>query len=185
MKSILGIDPGFAALGVARLELCDHDREHCSLLDVFTTKPANKKRNTLAADDNMVRAFLIAEYLEGMITTDTVAIAAEAMSYPRNASAAAKMAICWGIIASVAHRHKLPLIQSSPQEIKKSICDNKSASKEDVQHALELRYDDLPDWPFTMGLREHSADALAAAVVALRHPVILGIRKMIGEGLAA
>ncbi len=189
---ILGIDPGFASLGYAVLNL-DATGPTVATLGVLRTAKTDKKHRVLAADDNVRRcrelalplAQLmlsgavgyvappagVAGFVERMRTTSTLSlVCAEKMSFPRNASAAAKMAMSWGMIVAYLHHHGLPLIQASPQDVKRRVTGSSSASKEEVQKALIKRFGrgllrmlkGIPE-----GQHEHAFDALAAAVACL------------------
>ena len=105
------------------------------------TEKSAKKREVRASDDNLNRARKIHEALRELLTRHKIGvICAETMSFPRNAGAAAKVAMCWGVIASLTQETGIPIVQASPQEIKKVLCGVASASKEDVQAALQERY---------------------------------------------
>jgi len=112
-----------------------------------------------------------------------MAIAAESMSFPRNAGSAAKVAMTWGILSDLCHIYQLPMVQATPQEIKKTLCDNKSATKTDIQNALERLYSDQFS-PFMRstprGQWEHGFDSIGAVVTCLNSDVIRMARGMAG-----
>lgn len=183
---ILGIDPGFASLGFAVLRLEAAGPEVVTL-GVVRTKKSDKKQRVLAADDNIRRCREIARPLDSLMTFGTSGyvpralrdpgddravrlVCAEKMSFPRNASAAAKMAMSWGMIVANLEHYGLPLLQASPQDVKRRVTGSASASKEEVQAALKKRFGRglgrmvkaLPE-----GEHEHAFDALASAVACL------------------
>lgn len=175
MKSIflLGIDPGFANLGYSILELTASWKK-LQVAGVLCTEKSDKKRKVLAADDNVRRARQIAAVLENLVQTNSVSvICAESMSFPRNASAAAKMAMSWGIIASITERLRLPLLQVSPQELKMAVCGKKSATKEEVQASIKRQ---LSVEKFLSGtarsLHEHAYDSVGATLACLDSEVV-------------
>ena len=170
--TVLGIDPGFSSIGyaVARLEA---ESEIFVDVGVFHTTKVDKKRGVRASDDNVLRAREIYTKFEEILTrnnNNVVAITAETMSFPRNSSIAAKMAMCWGVIAAIAERHKLPIVQASPKEIKKVLTGDGGASKEDVAKELMRRYEgQFADFFATAnrGDLEHGFDAAATVVAGL------------------
>lgn len=173
----LGLDPGFASVGFALVEI--HPvRETVVKLGVIHTEKSGAKQNVLAADDNVRRAreLFIALNREGAWVK---VVCAEAMSFPRHAPAAAKMAMGWGVIAALAEMRGWPIVQASPQAIKKSLCGARNASKQDVEHALTVRYGQMP-WAEEVprGQQEHAFDALAAVVCCLDSEVIRLARKL-------
>lgn len=178
---VLGVDPGLANMGWSVVELHSHT-EVLHECGVQRTEPSGKKRKVLASDDNLRRAREMAAELARLFDVYSIsAICAESMSFPRNSSAAAKMAMCWGAVASFAHLHNLSVIQSSPQELKKVVCGSKSASKEDVGQAVRIRFADV-DKLLTLvppGRREHAYDATAAIMAALvNSDVIRALRRV-------
>lgn len=185
---VLGVDPGFASVGYAVVELFPSG-EQVLETRVFRTAKSDAKLNTLAADDTVRRTREIAKDLEQMLERlmncegdrRLVAICAEAMSYPRNAVVAAKMAMTWGVLAANAERRNLALVQASPQQVKKAVCGTGSASKDEVATALVTRYREIPgiaELPRT--LREHAYDALAAVVCCLGSEVVRMARALSG-----
>jgi Holliday junction resolvasome RuvABC endonuclease subunit len=135
----------------------------------------------LSVDDNLRRVREIAALLEAKSEGVDV-ICAESMSYPRNASSAAKVAMCWGVIATVSNRLDVPIIQVCPQDVKKRLCDSKKASKEDIQKAVGVMYPVAAEImsTYSKARREHMADALAVIVASLDSDIFRMVRRNSG-----
>lgn len=172
---VLGVDPGFASLGLAWVRLLPH-AEIVERLAVVTTAPSARKRQVLATDDNVHRLRELWETLRAALSprVGVVACCVEAQSWPRNAGAAVKVAMVWGLLVAATEEANVPLMQVSPMEIKRAVTGDRKASKDDVQNALDLRYPEMPPWP---AHREHCADALGAVVACLGADVIRMARR--------
>ena len=160
--SVIGIDPGFAKIGYA----VAHIRP---LKVVALGTVETKKGEPPVSEDNFKRVRDIYCELAGLCYAHRPAtLCIEAMSYPRNASTAAKMSLCWGALAALSEEWELDVLQATPREIKiAATCDPK-ATKEDVQAALAdfPGYTDLiAEIPKTK--REHPSDALGAILANL------------------
>lgn len=169
MPVVLGLDPGFSRCGYCKFLVDSHQQDDKVLaLGVIKTKKSSKKRKILAADDNLDRAQEIAKKL-WKLSHGVSAICAESMSFPRSSSVAAKMAMCWGIVAAIASRRDIPVLQATPQEIKSKICDVKTASKQDIQDKLTQTYPECPSLAgkTPKGQLEHLYDSLAAVITCL------------------
>lgn len=165
-QRIVGIDPGFASIGYCSLTLGARDTLRVEAFGVFNTKKANAKARALAIEDNVRRTGEIAKWMRGLISKPgTIAICAEAMSFPRNASAAAKMAMTWGVIVTLADELQIPIFQATPQEVKISACNNRKASKEEIQAAMRAKFKQTIELQKAIRAtaHEHCFDALAAA----------------------
>lgn len=174
---VLGVDPGFASLGLAAVELLPVG-DRVLRCWVVRTEQSSKKRTVRASEDNVRRAQELALALEQAVEAfRPCAIAAETMSWPRNAGAAAKVALGWGVLCAVAHRHCLPLLQASPQDVKRAVCGSKTASKDEVIAAVELRWPDVC-LPPQKTLQEHAADACAVVVACLDAPALQMARRL-------
>lgn len=176
---VLGLDPGFASIGFAVVRL--GQTLEVVKVGVIRTKKSDAKRNVRASEDNLERAKEIAEAIQELLREyDFKLVCAETMSYPRNSAAAAKMAMCWGVLAAVSQQHGLPVAQATPQEVKKAVCNKRDASKEDVQKAVTTLFPSigglLDDTPRSMW--EHPHDALAAVVACASSEVFLLARRM-------
>lgn len=174
---VLGIDPGFAALGLAVVELGDVVRvPRCW---VERTEPSAKKRSVRQSEDLVRRCRELAVALERAIAEWHPAVAcAETMSWPRDQKAATRVALAWGVIAAILERHGIPLVQASPQEVKKSLCGRKDASKDDVQVAVEGLVEAVT-WPPQKTLIEHAADAIAVVLTCRDSEVLRMARRLV------
>lgn len=180
---ILGVDPGFANLGYSVCQIDRSGKLTLQALGVIRTTKSSKKTRTLASEDNIRRAREIAHDLMEIVGRwQPKVICAEAMSFPRNSGAAAKVAMAWGIVAAILAKEALPLVQPSPQAVKKAVCGKASASKEEVQRAME-RAHRLPRFlsGIPKGLHEHPIDSLAVIHASLESDVILAIVSSLDE----
>lgn len=186
MTRILALDPGFASLGYAVVELRPIAegpavvRGHTVELGVIRTKAAGKKRRVRAADDNVERCRELSVALGALLTAHRpIAIVAESMSFPRSSSVAAKVAMAWGVIVDRATVLGLPIVQATPQEIKRAVAGDRSASKEDVGKAVLASVVGVHALlqPIPAPVREHPIDALAAFIASLEsEPIRMAIR---------
>jgi len=181
-RYVFGVDPGFAKIGWTIAEITDSGvtpRE----MGLISTKKSDKKLKVLASDDNVRRAREIAVAMNEILARyAVVAVCAEAKSFPRNASAAAKVAICWGVLVQSATTLDLPLIQARPQEIKRSMCGKANVSKKDIQDACDRIFGADVLHPLVKGIAqsdlEHPYDSLAAVVTCSDSEVLRLARKM-------
>jgi len=176
--SLVGLDPGFASLGYVVLVLDPRPRVH--RFGVMQTSPSAKKHKVLSVEDNVRRTMLISRFLRELATCSsrTVALCAEAMSFPRSSSVAAKMALTWGAIASLSEASGIPILQATPQQAKQGVCGIKTATKEEVQSAVAKLYPEIVAMrgDIARGAWEHPHDALAVAHVMLKSDVVQMLR---------
>jgi len=180
---LVGIDTGFASIGVAVVEL-GVSSDHVVSLQVLRTEKSSAKKSILASEDNLRRAREISWELRKILHSDryqVVGICAEAMSFPRNASAAAKVAMTWGVLSALSE--ETPIFQCSPQDLKLRVVGSKTATKEDVQASLIQRFGEgimkLLEAP--AGQHEHAFDALGAVVACGDADQIRMVRKMLAQ----
>jgi crossover junction endodeoxyribonuclease RuvC len=168
---ILGVDPGLASCGWAVLRLTD--QPEVVGMGVIRTMASSKKQHILAVEDNVRRTRQLAEEISKLLAHPTFLVGAEAMSFPRSASSSGKLCLCWGALVGLLQARNLPLVQTSPRDIKRRITGNGSASKEDVEKALRKRFAVtglLTDVP--RGQHNHAFDALGAAVAAMDSDIV-------------
>lgn len=181
---VLGIDPGFASVGYCVMELTPDGESVLETL-VFKTERSDKKRKIRASDDNFRRGQELCAMVVGLLHRhpDVKAVCSEAMSHPRNASVSGQLGSFWGIVELLTYIWKLPMLQASPQEIKKVLTGKKNASKEEVQAALRKRYPgqfDAYDASITRKQDlEHGYDAAGAVVACLDSDVIQMMRGLL------
>jgi hypothetical protein len=48
--------------------------------------------------------------------------------------------MAWGVVAAYVQQRGLPLVQAPPQALKKAVCGDRSASKEDVRAAIDTLF---------------------------------------------
>ena len=148
---IIGLDPGFASLGWAR---CEWDGSKITIVDggVFETKPTDKKRRPRAVDDNMRRVREQARWLTDLLTGTVirnsqwkpdpqrmaafVCVEAFTLGPKGTRHSAAKQGGSTATIGAVCEVLRLPLLQATPQEIKKATCGQLKASKDEVRAEL-------------------------------------------------
>ena len=169
------LDPGFASLGYATLVL--EERARVTTFGVIHTEKSAKKRQILEVDDGLRRARELAAFLRRLVASGrTVALCAESLSISVGWSngVAAKMGIIWGVIASLSEATGIPVIQGSPQDVKKAVCRVKTATKEEVQEAVVRLYPEVEAMRLALprGQWEHSHDAVAMGHLALSSDVI-------------
>lgn len=199
--NVLGLDPGFASFGwvAAEIEIeiqsvqvndpaagpgkglsppRQEDRRIITITPlaggVIRTKKQNKKERVYAADDNLARAREIYWELHRQLDQfQPRAICAESMSFPRSASVAAKMALAWGLIGAESFRRQIPILQVTPQRLKRVLTDRNDASKEEVaSEVLGVLGQHAGIWTGLLsylpkGQHEHMNDALAACMACL------------------
>ena len=169
---VLGLDPGLAKLGWAAVHL-DAEGERIAALGVVKTRKGSGQ-GVLVTDDLHRRGQELARALvEVLDAWPFAAVCAESISYPRSASVAGQIGRAWGVIDAELQRRRLPLISASPQQVKKAATGRVSASKAEVLHALDERFDGAlrrhlrPIRATT--LHEHPTDAVGAVVACLEH----------------
>lgn len=172
MVHVLGIDPGFATIGVARVDVDPHAGDTLMELEVLRTKPSPKKRKVLAMDDNLRRVNEMVDRLKRHVVWADV-LCMESFSPPRHASSAAKIAFMWGSIVTLCRVADVPVLQCSPQHLKKTLTGVRSASKDQVKQAVEKVFgehnvvEELERGSITSSNEEHCYDAAAAIVACL------------------
>ena len=177
---ILGIDPGWASLGWGLLDL-GSPRPRCLGAGVIRTK-VNPKANR--CDDNVERCAVIHDALSKLHKEHRfIIIAAEAQSWTRFAKSDRGVAMAWGVIAATAERFSCPVVQITPQEIKRRVTGASSARKAHVQTAIENMVQDAPGFleALAKSQQNHASDALAVAVASQAHDLVRAVRRYRGN----
>lgn len=178
---IVGIDSGLATFGYCIVRLGEPDV--VENVQVLRTERSAEKRRIRVADDTADRISYLAGELHEVLkrTPDVVALCVEAVALPYGklqTSVVSALGRARGIVDTLAVVHGLPVVEEQPQFLKKLATGTKSASKEDVQTALEARFPELGAlWPPQKTLREHAGDAVAAALAGLQSDVVKAARR--------
>ncbi len=180
--TLLGIDPGLAALGLAVVELEPHGGTRVRRVGVVRTAPSPKRRRLRAADDlgDRLRILAVALHAHFLELTDLVAVCVESKAIPFRGgrmmvkpSAVSALGRVRGLVDAYAVERGLPIIEEAPQTLKLLTAGRKDASKAEVQAALERRFLEVRGmWPTQRTLVEHASDALAAVVAGLESDVV-------------
>jgi Holliday junction resolvasome RuvABC endonuclease subunit len=179
---VCGFDPGFAATGWA---VMTPDLPKPALIDfgvIHTKKAVRKLRRT--DEDNLNRIRQIHYGIENIFKQyqGIVVTGMESLSFPRNASVSAKIAMAWAIAATNCTIKMVNLLLFSPQEVKIGVGLQKTASKEEVENKIvslintERTVSSLTT--INKGDREHIFDAMAIAYLAVIDPSFLSFRRM-------
>ena len=137
----------------------------CGVIQTEKLETGEDVSNTV---DSMRRAAKVHAVLEKVcLDHKPTIVCVEAMSWPRNAASAIKMAMAWGAIAPLIIER--PLIEVSPQEIKKVLTGSRSATKKEVEEAVKKKLTHssasvplLEKKIPKKALREHCWDALGS-----------------------
>lgn len=163
-RNVLGIDPGFADIGCV-LVSADGSR----LLRALHIKTSKSTRKIPVSVDNENRARDIYSSLLPLYEECAI-VCVEAESYPRNASSAAKVAMCRGVVIALAQQFDVSIVQVSPKDLKLRVVGRKSASKKEVEDALRVRMGsqvEIIDNNYPKSKRSHIYDALGAVIACL------------------
>ena len=177
-RRILGLDPALRTLGFAKLWQTSTTLIPVELGLIRTDEidELSASQSNFVAGQDLYASFrdLIVDE-NGIPTVDE--IRAEAMSFPPGAASAAKISICWGVLATLTREHGIPLKQASPQTIRKTLAlpkrsiGEKELGKDDVLRAMEAKFGarTIADLLARAGItkkadKRHPVDALAAAV---------------------
>jgi Holliday junction resolvasome RuvABC endonuclease subunit len=171
---LIGIDGGLAHMGIATM-----DRGEIVSLVVIETEKSEKKREVRGSEDIVRRAREVWDVLDTQMTRARregtgLVVCMETLSLPRNAGASAKIGVALGIVVGCAALRALPIVQASPQEVKKKIAGVRNASKDDVKTAVRRLYPSsslLLD-QMRKGDQEHAADAVAVIHACLDSDVV-------------
>lgn len=163
---IMGIDPGFASLGLAVL-----DGERLLACDVIETKKEHAPRVELrvSVDDSRRLGEFCTRVGDTMDEHRVRAVAIEVFTVVpgKMAGGAIKTAMVYGALYGLARARGCLWLPLVPGDLKRGLCGLKSASKAQIQEAVSER---VPDAAHAIAAiakskREHAADALAAAIV--------------------
>ena len=135
---IIGCDPGLASFGLAVAVL--EERVRVERVEVLRTEASARARRIRKADDNSERARALArELLRVLDGQSVVAICVEAVALPFGRvqhSVVSNLGRVRGLLDALAEVYEVPIIEETPQALKRLITGRGDASKEEVRRAL-------------------------------------------------
>lgn len=186
---VLGVDPGFRSFGWSVLRLRPTGEELVAL-GVIRTAKSDKKLNTRSSSDLHRRGRELATALVAIADEHRpTVICAEAISLVRSASVSAQIGRAWGFLDVLCATRGLPLLEVSPQDLKRKVTGDASATKADVQRVLDERFRGriaaLLASIRAKGEHEHPVDAVGAVIACLDAESMLMARRMSDPAFAA
>ncbi len=153
MKRILGIDPGFRTTGLGVIE---SDGHHSLYIVSGVVKVEN-----LSLSQRLRKIHEAVREVIDEFTPDLVAI--EKVFVHKNVDSALKLGQARGAAICAAAAYGIDVCEYSPREIKKAAVGAGGASKEQVQHMVQMIL------ALGEGLSEDASDALAVAICHAHH----------------
>lgn len=168
---ILGVDPGFANIGVMAIKLTKN-RRSVKRAEFIGTKPAGKKRKIRDADDDTRRLEEIRiAFRKTLAEVCPNVVAMERVPRLRNPKANRQCALAWAAMYTCAREKGLPVLVYDTDEIKETVTGKKTASKESMVTCLQALFPNFKDWPEGSKV-EHVCDAGGAALCAESDPAV-------------
>jgi Holliday junction resolvasome RuvABC endonuclease subunit len=168
---LLGIDPGFANLGLfgAHLFVLGAKPAFCKLI---LTKKDKGKRHLRQYDDDTRRLEQIEQEFEA--TLDEFApdiVSSERFPSLRSNQATRQLALAFAAMHALTRRRKIPFLIHEPEDLKWEMCKSRTASKEDMATAVKRLFPGFKGWPPSKKV-EHVIDAAAACLRARHDPIV-------------
>ncbi len=179
---ILGLDPGLANMGYS---IAEKGEGFIRVVEMgyFGSAKSDKKTHTRAASDNVRRWQEAVRYLDPLFAR-VDAVCAEAASFVRNASTMHQIGGTWGVVATLCEMYEHPLIESTPQSIKKTLAGANNATKEQVQEALDEMFGHCLGEVHLKGVKarskwEHPYDGLGSIITGIDSDVVRAAYKAV------
>jgi len=183
---IVGVDPGFANLGFCAIDLFSVGGSSLVDTKLVTTSPEKGKSKNIS--DELRRLAEIEDAFKLFLDEhkpDVLAMEEPGKCLMRrpnpitrkpewvtNSSTLRTSCMMWGAIHGICRDRGIYCIKVGAQQIKKTLCNKKNASKDEVVAAVKARYPAYKGWPKSKKV-EHVADAVGAAVVSFIDPVVM------------
>lgn len=172
---LVGIDPGFANIGLAAVKLLRPAGIELLAVELVTTKPLARKLRLGAADDDARRLTEIEASIRAFLDRWQPTVAAfEDPPWGKTAKAVKGCALMWGAGHALCGDRGITTVSVSAKEIKKRVVGYEKASKEEVFAAIKRLAPTYTEWP-PATVVEHVADAVGAAVAARHHPLVTAL----------
>lgn len=139
--NVLSIDPSFTATGYAVLKV---DTKCKMSLVTWGWIRTNKGKKTPVTIDDMFRAQQIAAKLDDLVTSFSIThLYSEVPLGTMSAISAKGLSIAKGVVAVIAQVKSLTTTYINPFRVKKTVCGNNHATKEEIIAAVEIKFPEL------------------------------------------
>lgn len=170
MPRVLGVDPGFANIGIVGMEFSasiDDARIVYSTL-VRTDKSDKKLRLRKNSDDQRRHGLCFDAYMKALDQVKPLVVSLEGVSFVRNAATMCNIGGSWYGLFYLLRSRKIYTVDYTPQELKLVATGRKSAAKKDMIDAVNRRWPSQIGWDSCPASKhEHVADAAVAAWAAI------------------
>jgi len=191
---IVGVDPGFANIGLAIVDLMAVGGSTLVATELITTSPsktkiaqiADEKRRLEEIEDSFL-AF-IEEYKPSILAMEEPGKCLMRRNingkvvWQTNPSLLRTSCLMWGAIHGVCRSKDIYCVSIGSQEVKKTLCNKRTASKEDMVAKVKAFYPAYSDWPKTKKV-EHVADAAGIAITSFKDPAVMVMLKKLRSSL--
>jgi Holliday junction resolvasome RuvABC endonuclease subunit len=169
---VVGIDQSMAACGIAVLELRAGEWRFVEAACI-RTKPDPKAKHLYKADQDGMRIDEVSIGIEGVLVRQPrpLLVAVEAPAGSQSVSAAKAMAQAYAVARTTCRMLGLAPIVVQAHHAKKAATGSASATKDEVERAMCLRWAWTPTERAQVAI-EAIADALAVATAALDEPTV-------------
>ena len=180
----LGLDPGVASFGWGVVDVANVTvplGDELGVLELGVIRTKKGKGKILVRDDDhrrmgeISRALLdvTRRYRPDVICAEAFSMGGGGAAHRVQISTVAKMGRVWGLVDMLCELYGVALLQTRPQDIKKRLTGRQSATKLDVQEALDERLEgQLAQHLAAIRAKtqhEHPVDAIGSIVALLDH----------------
>ncbi len=185
---IVGVDPGFANVGFAIIDLFAIGGSDLVATKLVTTAPSKKKitqnqdeKQRLEEIEDAFIAFIDEHNPDVMVTEEPGKCLMKRniggkWVWQTNPKLLRTSCLMWGSIHGVCRGRGIYAISVGSQAIKKTLCNKKNASKPEVIAAVKSKFPGYTKWPKTKKV-EHVADAAGAAITGFTDPAVMVMLK--------
>ena len=180
-RAIVAFDTGLGTFGMAAV---DPTARALLAVGCFESSKASKKHNVSDSSDLTHRTVRLAGAVSRFCDQfDVVALAHEALSWPRSSRAAAMLGMSVGVLVAVSQIWDVPILEVSPQDLKDRVVGRRTATKADVLAALAAKpgFERVAELVAGLHIKaslvEHPVDAAAVGFCVLDHDMIRVLRR--------
>jgi Holliday junction resolvasome RuvABC endonuclease subunit len=177
--NVLGVDPGYANFGWTLASVVGQ-RIDPLCVGVVLTEKSHRRNKVLAPDDEFRRTKELHAALMALVhRNDVKLICAEGMSSPRNAKTIRMLGFAWGVLASICSELEIPMVQISPNMLKKKLCGKVNSTDRELHEEITDRYPvmaTLIESVTVKSKREHAYDAMIAIEVCKNSEVFVMLK---------